>query len=206
MKAVLISIQPKWWHKIIQRIGKDFFGKPKYLKRLELRKTKPKYETPFKVYVYETKTPLRWNKSHTNIIGGEGGYVVGEFVCDYILRHCEMSNADIAEEQGCVLREDILKYSNGKEVFGWHISDLVIYDKPKELSEFYTIDNEAIKKCEHRERVYNNPNYTNGAWLLGSYICNKDEPNWCEKCKTKPLTKPPQSWCFVEELVGDNNA
>ena len=117
-----------------------------------------------------------------------------------------MLNADIAEEQSCVLREDILKYSNGKEVFGWHISDLVIYDKPKELSEFYTIDNEAIKKCEHRERVYNNPNYTNGALLLGSYICNKDESDWCEKCKTKPLTRPPQSWCFVEELVGDNNA
>ena len=65
-----------------------------------------------------------------------GGKVIGEFVCDYILSHCEMANADLAEQQSCVRREDIYRYSGGKEVFGWHISDLVIYDKPKQLSEF----------------------------------------------------------------------
>lgn len=53
-----------------------------------------------------------------------------------ILRNCEMANADIAEAQSCVKREKILEYSGGHEVFGWHVSDLVIYDKPKELSEF----------------------------------------------------------------------
>lgn len=64
------------------------------------------------------------------------GKVIGEFVCDTILRNCEMANADIAEAQSCVKREKILEYSGGHEVFGWHVSDLVIYDKPKELSEF----------------------------------------------------------------------
>ena len=44
MKAVLISIQPKWGELIAS-------GK----KTVEIRKTKPKLETPFKVYIYCTQ-------------------------------------------------------------------------------------------------------------------------------------------------------
>lgn len=44
MKSVLISIQPKWCELIAS-------GK----KTIEVRKTKPKLETPFKVYIYCTK-------------------------------------------------------------------------------------------------------------------------------------------------------
>ena len=50
-----------------------------------------------------------------------------------------MANADIAEQQSCVRREDIyFKYSEeGKHyIYGWHISNLLIYDQPRELSEF----------------------------------------------------------------------
>ena len=42
-KAVLISIRPEWVEKIAR-------GE----KTLELRKTEPKLETPFKVYIYCT--------------------------------------------------------------------------------------------------------------------------------------------------------
>ena len=28
------------------------------------------------------------------------------------------------------------------------------------------------------------------------------QPKWCEKCIKKPLKRPPQSWCYVEELEG----
>lgn len=83
--------------------------------------------------------------------------------------------------------------------YGLHISDLIIYDKPKELRAFRVVDNEAVKECPYRERIYNNPDLTNGALLLGSYLC-RDKTNWCTKCKTKPLTRPPQSWCYVEVL------
>ena len=47
-----------------------------------------------------------------------------------------MANADIAEQQGCIRREDILEYAGYGEAYGWHISDLQIYDEPKELSAF----------------------------------------------------------------------
>ncbi len=179
MKSVLISIKPKWWNLICTFLGYDN-RRPLYKKRLELRKSKPKIETPFKCFVYETKTPLRWNKTHNNIIGGEGGYIVGEFICDYIISYCEMENADIAEQMSCVSREDILDYSNGKAVYGWHISDLVIYDKPRELSEFY-------QKCK-------------------SYDKDEWENDDCLECKNPCgnggklyLKRPPQSWCYVEE-------
>lgn len=33
--------------------------------------------------------------------------------------------------------EKIDNYGKGKTLYGWHISDLKIYDKPRELSEFY---------------------------------------------------------------------
>ncbi len=44
MKAVLISIRPKWCEKIIS-------GE----KTIEVRKTRPKMDTPFKCYIYCTK-------------------------------------------------------------------------------------------------------------------------------------------------------
>ena len=48
MKAVLISIRPKWVEKITR-------GE----KTLEVRKTRPKLETPFKCYIYCTEAKKR---------------------------------------------------------------------------------------------------------------------------------------------------
>ena len=137
------------------------------------------------------------------------GKVIGEFVCD------EINNTDVVhgnEEVGWYVNNmhavkgsglaehDILFYCPKEAtIYGWHISDLVIYDKPKELSEFSVLDGKAIKECEHRERVYNNPDYVNGAWLFGGFVCHKGEIDWCCDCKRKPLTRPPQSWCYVEK-------
>lgn len=86
-----------------------------------------------------------------------------------------------------------------KKFYGWHISDLVVNDEPKELSAFSVEDVTAIKGCQFRERVHSNPLYTNGAMLLGSYICTKNaELDWCSKCLVKTLQRAPQSWCYVK--------
>ena len=161
--------------------------RPQYKKRLELRKTAPK--PPFKAYIYCTKgktvdeffsIATRGNNYLAN------GKVIGEFVCNYVLDHCEMSNADMAELMSCVKREDILKYANGKNVRGWHIDNLVIYDKPKELSEFfhYCGDN---PKCDGCEAHY----YSSTECGTEDYCCSV-----VEGCK--PLTRSPQSWCYVK--------
>ena len=174
-KAVMISIRPKWCAKII--IGR---------KTMELRKSVPKLEVPFKCYIYCTSGHpyisvkggnLDRDTVRTNTVGRCNGKVIGEFVCDYILQRCEMANADIAEQQSCVRREDIyFKYSEeGKHyIYGWHISELKIYDKPKKLSEFsHPFENCIDKVCDE----------------FG-----------CASCENGGhIKRPPQSWCYVEE-------
>ena len=169
-KAVLISIRPKWCELIAS-------GK----KTVEIRKTRPKLETPFKCYIYCTnKKPFlvwgdvfRWNweTEFTRLYGYSrkkaeeiwdvfNGKVMGEFVCDRIVDimiSCSDPNMRGIPFTGTGLTDrEIMDYlGNGKTGFSWHISDLVIYDEPRELSEFN-------------------------------------------------LERPPQSWCYVEDVSHDN--
>ena len=183
MKSVLISIQPKWCELIAN-------GK----KTVEVRKSKPKIETPFKVYIYATKQRERLNfhiKGSLYVSKPITGKVIGEFVCDAIIRNCEMANADIAEQQGCIKREKLLKYAGDKEIYGWHISDLVIYDKPKELSEFRTL-------CKYRNND-GSCQYTKVECDCVKFDYNTDySVNFAECCDF--MIRPPQSWCYVEKL------
>lgn len=178
MKAVLISVQPKWCKLIRTLLGYEN-RRPLYKKRLDLRKSAPK--PPFKAYIYETqgRTETPWIDEDGHEIFKGRGQVIGEFICDYVVRHCEMANADLAEEMSCVSREDILKYSNGKEVVGWHISDLVIYDEPKMLGEF-----------NKYKRTEDDCKYSHLGYAIPK----------CEYCHGCQLTRPPQSWCYVEEV------
>jgi len=78
MKAVLISIQPKWCELIAS-------GK----KTIEVRKTAPKFDKPFMAYIYETKDKkydgigVHWENGRDFI--HNGGKVIGEFICDDLL-------------------------------------------------------------------------------------------------------------------------
>lgn len=169
MKAVMLSIQPKWCELIAS-------GK----KTVEVRRTKPKIDVPFKCYIYETQgrteTPFVDEEGH-HIFKGRG-QVIGEFVCDKIVEF-ENSWYDPAfaetSELSCVGWEELALYLGGKEIgYGWHISDLVIYDKPKELSEF---------------RSYNVSTYIDEEFGL--------------PMPTHIIKRPFQSWGYVDELKGE---
>ena len=197
MKAVLISIRPKWCEKIVS-------GE----KTIEVRKTRPKLNPPFKCYIYCTrngKDPDRlWvlndqaRKEYDGLVAVcanlrecqerhylGNGKVIGEFTCDKIydiqkrgipenFDYCYLSlnewgNDDIETEikaisASCVSKEELNVYGAGTPVlYGWHISNLKIYDTPRELREFTGL----------RQTKF-------GA-----------EP--------VPITRPPQSWRYVEE-------
>ena len=65
--------------------------------------------------------------------------VIGEFMCDniYPIRYEMDGFADAIDcETSCLKPRDFIAYGKGKQLYGWHISNLVIYDKPKELSDF----------------------------------------------------------------------
>ena len=164
MKAVLISIRPEWCEKIAS-------GE----KTMEVRKTRPKLEPPFKVYIYQTK-----HREHTGPTYSDGK-VIGEFVCDAIMSHCEMANADMAEYQGRIKREKLFEYANGRELFGWHISDLEIYEKPRPLSDFKPPCDGFDKRCQ--------------------VSCAKITTDGKSRCTRRQFTRPPQSWCYVEEVT-----
>lgn len=174
MKAVLISIRPKWVEKIVS-------GE----KTLEVRKTRPKLETPFKCYIYCTgvkRSPLgEYVEVHRKTGGAVDEWqekVMGEFTCDRIYGLAPLNHApDDVEQQACLTREEIVRYLKGVG-YGWHIFELKIYDTPKELIEFHT-----WKKCKSCSKSG-----------YESTACIYDE-----NCMVPAaITKAPQSWCYVE--------
>lgn len=169
-KAIMLSIRPKWVEKIAS-------GE----KTIEVRKTKPKLDTPFKCYIYCTlpKYP------HEDFIATDyprpqfygGGKVIGEFTCDRIYELAPLNHApDDVEKQACLTREEIVNYLKGTG-YGWHISDLLIYDQPRELSEFQR----ATDPCDS---------------------CHAEYTWECTGCKklSGDIKRPPQSWCYVEAI------
>lgn len=210
MKSIMISIKPKWCELIAN-------GK----KTIEIRKTRPKIYTPFKCYIYCTKerNQFLWSgkkyryvddHSHNMFDKALNGKVIGDFVCDEIYTiDCDSTGFFYKGKKGYIKKEleynsclsegDIFSYLFPNVGYGWHISELKIYDEPKKLTNFKVKDNYRIERCAARERVYNNPDFTNESLLKGSYYCNKYN-DFCDKCLTKELTKPPQSWCYVDEL------
>lgn len=208
-KAVMLSVRPKWCEKIIS-------GE----KTVEVRKTRPKLETPFKCYIYCTvemagydalwvlDAPTREKYSLVAVSAylenPEGankgnGKVIGEFTCDRIYEICkrgipenfdycylslnEWGNDDIETEikaisASCVSKEKLNAYgAKAPLLYGWHISDLVIYDTPKKPSEF------------------------KGLCKVESDCCACPYYNYSKMdCDGRTIKRPPQSWCYVEEM------
>lgn len=208
MKSVLISIRPYWVFLIIAKAMGWNIDKEK---TVEVRKNYPKDEEWNKVAkIYCTNDKRSFSEipqEYQPVMERFLGKVIGEFMCDQL---CQvLSHPSVfaghplffqkAIDDACLTREEVEAYGGGKDVVGWVISDLKVYEKPKALGEFSVVNKEAVKKCKHRGRIYTNPDITNGAFLPGSYLC-KDKTDWCTGCKTKAVARPPQSWCYVEEL------
>lgn len=202
MKSVLISIHPKWCELIAD-------GK----KTVEVRKTRPKIETPFKCYIYQTRKPVevtfRGTGRHiseydrTYWYNERSGKVIGEFVCDtvegfhYGVQEPVGANSifdcyigypvDLYDKDDtCLTRQEIDDYGNKAFLYGWHISDLLIYDQPRELSEFkiFCKSYDDGDKCDDCKYFIDGRGY------------EYDESD-CGCNGTKPLERPPQSWCYV---------
>ena len=185
MKSVLISIRPKWCEKIAS-------GE----KTIEVRKTRPKLELPFRCYIYCTLQGApeffretlggdvaKWNRGKW---AERKGNVIGEFTCDVIFSIFPICR-DISEFAGpaCMTKREMYEYLNATSGYGWHVSDLKIYDKPKRWSEFWYPPEKYCEKelcggCPGDQVADVNGEY--------SYDCE-----W-----RRPLSRPPQSWCYVE--------
>lgn len=173
MREVMISIQPKWVEKIVS-------GE----KTVEVRKTRPNCEVPFKCYIYCTQGKLK----DLGIIGNEiyqkRMKVIGEFVCDAII---DIPHKDLAENfrrlthdiitPSCLKVQELKDYLGCKDGYGWHITDLVVYDDPMELRDFKPY-NRTEEDCKFSHLGLAIPKF-------------KD----CRECYVK---RPYQSWGYVE--------
>lgn len=184
-KAVMLSIRPKWVEKIAN-------GE----KTIEVRKTKPKLDTPFKCYIYCTlqgcneffrvdlgRDVAKWNRGKW---ADRKGKVIGEFTCDRIFSIKVFDNGSIQNwlfehmERSCLTYEELADYiGNGKTGYGWHISDLLIYDQPRELTAFR-------RAC---------PN----SWYCESCAMYWENNGTCGN-ESLYIKRPPQSWCYVEAI------
>ena len=178
-KAVLMSIHPKWCELIAN-------GK----KTVEVRKSRPKIETPFKVYIYCTDGYVAPDSFIFS--NGLSKTVIGEFVCDEIIAAELGSYCKIPLQAAQLDAFDLMEYADNKPVYGWHISNLIIYDKPKELSEFFVYCDRCDKRPIACKFAYEESN-ENGYY--SECMCDFK----------RPITRPPQSWCYVEEKAGADN-
>lgn len=145
------------------------------IKKIEIRKNKPNQETPFPCFIYETKTK------------GGCGKVIGEFVCDKVEVFSVGSlRCDDIEKLACLSYTEMINYfykpeeldgKTAKFGYAWHISDLKIYDKPKPIMQFYKPCPIEIKNCPG---------------------CEFYSPD--TGCCMNNIDRPPQSWCYVEEI------
>lgn len=188
-KAVLISIRPEWAAKIAT-------GE----KTVEIRKARPNLETPFKCYIYETqgKSDTPWIDEDGHMIFRGCGKVVAEFTCDRINRITHVGYSGSSEKpmlraykadnpielepnfdfsMTCMSTERIEQYLDGGDGYAWHISELEIYDTSKPLSAF-----KGLCKIDVDCGCCPYYNYTK------------------MDCDGRTIKRPPQSWCYVEEL------
>lgn len=189
MKAIMISIKPKWVAKILN-------GE----KTIEIRKTMPKCELPIDVYIYCTKdkpylanaTELFTGKyaciSNDEVSYKEhnlNGKVVAKFTLNKVeeIEDCvdvlSTKSLDCMEllQKSCLMYEELhdylpFRYDDSPRGYAIHISDLEIFDKPKELSEFRHVC--ELKNCKAKDK---------GCWYCGKHT---------------RLNKAPQNMCYVE--------
>lgn len=194
MKSVLISIQPYY---VFLIIAKAMGWNIEKEKTVEVRKSYPKandWNKTVKMYCSKDKKSFSMiPKKYQPLMQQFLGKVIGEFMCnkiDYWQNHYKTDVMHIADMSSlsCVSIDDLLDYlghyvdMNGvdKRLYAWHISDIVIYGKPKGLSEF---------------QKFGALNYDD--WLYGMYN-GSSESSYEKYLIPFKMSRPPQSWCYVE--------
>ena len=182
MKAILISIKPKWVAKILN-------GE----KTIEIRKTMPKCDLPIDVYIYCTKdnkgylTEYLSKETNKHLfysydlgkLDGLNGKVVAKFTLNKVewtaRKHLPFA---------CINEQEYRNYVKDGIGYAWHISNLEIFDEPKELYKFYKygVDEWAKKHA-------------------GIGIGYLEFWNGIDDFR---LTKAPQSWCYIKDLIYEN--
>ncbi len=188
MKSVLRSIKPYYLYLIITgrktvELGKDFPVSPEWDRKVELYCSKDKKS--FKRIPEEDR---EWMRKYI-------GKVACRFVCDKIdemlpdynpitkqfFYNNNWESNDWNSNDTCLSTEELNVYGKRKPLYGWHITDLKIYDKAKRLDEFYKVGKHEA--CKYGKKTCLNLRIT----------------DFCKRCEFE-ITRPPQSWQYMEAV------
>ena len=178
---VLASLKPYYYYLIGEKI-----------KTLEIRKSDLK-NLPQNVLFYMSKDeksfekiPKEFQEKYRKHFGKVGI----EFICDksicldyYPQDYTGMPGkfSEMICKESCLSYNEIMAYKKEKLAYGWYISNLKVYGEPKKLSEFG-------RKCDYASEIHCRDCLIRGDW------------DSCCGVMCKPLTRPPQSYMFVEEV------
>lgn len=200
---ILASLKPYYYYLIAE-------GK----KTIEVRKSGLK-NLPQDIVFYmskDKKSFAKIPKEYQEKYRRHFGKVGLKFVCDKVLEwkylpdHTDENECEyyIVSKDGhatCLTYDEIENYGKGKPLYGWHISDLKIYDKPKELGEFYKplkYDEDGVI-CGTKQEMSNIYEWDCETVFNKKYTeCTLTECPQLQKFYR--LNRPPQSWYYVEEL------
>ena len=178
MRDVLISLKPYYYYLIGENI-----------KKVEVRKSYPKAEDWSKRALFYmsrdeksfAKIPKEFQEKYRKHFGKVGM----RFVCDRIDRVASINTPcmDYIEvndkwhkyfsELSYLTVDELGKYLGyNKYGYGWHITDLVVYDEPRELGEFTHGCPDNVRSCSQ---------------------CKYSPNGW----DCTPIKTAPQSWFFV---------
>ena len=193
MKSVIRSAKPYWIYLILTgkkkvEVGKNFPKSKDWNKVVEMYCSKD-----IRSFNRIPEKDREWMRKYL-------GKIACRFVCDRIDTYhygnmdypipafdgddsiCEIGDGYYITsgelEKTCLTYEELEKYGKGAPLYGWHISDLVIYDKPHAISEF-------ARPCD-------------GCDKLGTSRCTEE----ISPCRATILKRPPQSWQFVQSIMG----
>ena len=176
MKAIMISIKPKYVADIIN-------GK----KVIEIRKSVPKIKLPIDVYIYATKEQpffltldarLLCYKAEALDINFPKYDLSGRVVAKFTLNKVEHAyNLDQKEicDLACITNDELNKYAGGwynvDDLYAWRIDQLKVLEPVKQLKDFFVFSHKVDGIGYDGKKTFN---------------------------IFKPLTRAPQSWCYIE--------
>ena len=172
MRKVLASLKPYYYYLVGEGI-----------KKIEVRKDMPKASDWNKEVLFymskDVKSFAKIPKEFQEKYRKHFGKVGMQFVCERIVENFKYLVTPKGLECACLSEQEVCDYLGFNGGYGWYISDLKIYAEPKELREFKRWDRtEENAPCAHTKWLY---------------------PD-CKDCKACNLTRPPQSYMYVEKL------
>lgn len=211
MKKILISIRPKWVAKILN--GEKTFEirktAPKCNFPCEVYVYCTKDKNELRLFDKEICEQFKSDRARAYSLVEQkyytafidrmsvpcNGKVVAKFTLNKVeviaKKHYELPyyiDEDRLCKRACLDYKELRRYLGGKDGYAWHIDNLVIFDKPKELSDFIDSDTPTYEQAKSfLEAAFGRP------------YCKETYKGSCEQLGYA-LRRPPQSWQYVEEI------